>query len=97
MRFFLVAVAAFVVLAGCQVEDEVNTEAECVTDADCDVAGCSGQLCATAEEAPGIITTCEYREQYDCLQLTSCGCIEGKCAWAQTEEYASCLEDYQKK
>src|SRR3989344_3244151 len=27
----------------------------------CAVAGCSGQLCVSAEEARAIITTCEYR------------------------------------
>jgi len=95
--FFLLAVLA-VIVAACQVEEPDETpvvilEPECNTDADCATAGCSGQLCVTAEEAPGIITTCEFREEYSCLKETSCGCVEGQCNWTQTDGYLSCLED----
>jgi len=98
MKAFLLIVVLAVVVAACQAEDadespDVNLEPECSTDSDCAAAGCSGQLCVTAEEAPGIITTCEYREEYSCLQQTNCGCVEGKCGWAQTDGYLSCLED----
>ena len=107
MKSFLLFVAFAAVVAGCQngetdankdntipPQDDVILEAECATDSDCSVAGCSAQVCTTAEEAPGVLTTCEYREEYRCLELTNCGCVEGKCAWAQTEEYASCLKEY---
>ncbi|MBS3132551.1 eight-cysteine-cluster domain-containing protein [Candidatus Woesearchaeota archaeon] len=108
MRFFLliILVVLLVVLAtitaGCRSENgddtpDVNSEAECNSDGDCATAGCSGQLCVKAEDAAGIITTCEYKEEYRCLQLTSCGCNDGSCGWAQTDEYISCLKDYQKK
>ncbi|MAG15558.1 hypothetical protein CMO88_00700 [Candidatus Woesearchaeota archaeon] len=91
--FLLVVLSLALVFAGCQTEDKVNLEAECSTDADCAAAGCSGQVCTTAEEAPMIITTCEYREEYSCLEQTNCGCVEGQCSWAQTEDYLSCLEN----
>ncbi|MBI2663985.1 eight-cysteine-cluster domain-containing protein [Candidatus Woesearchaeota archaeon] len=103
MKTLLLLVALAVVAAGCQAEeaeeatdvpdDEVQVENECTSDADCASAGCSGQLCVPKNEE-GIITTCEYREEYSCLEFTSCGCIEGSCAWANTDEYAACLEQY---
>ncbi len=70
---------------------------ECAGDADCAAAGCSGQLCVKADGADNVITTCEYRAEYDCLKLTSCGCNEGRCAWEATEEYESCLEGIKNK
>jgi eight-cysteine-cluster-containing protein len=72
--------------------DKTAPEVECSTDADCGVGGCSGQVCTTAVEAPGLITTCEYRAEYDCLKLTSCGCVEGKCAWKENADYKACVE-----
>ena len=66
---------------------------ECSSGSDCGVGGCSGQVCATAEEAVGMITTCEYREEYGCLKLTSCGCVNGKCVWQQNTEYTACLDE----
>jgi eight-cysteine-cluster-containing protein len=91
----LLFVALAAVVAGCQNAepvDDVILETECSTDSDCAVAGCSAQICTTAEEAPGMLTTCEYKEAYSCLELTGCGCVKGACAWAQTDEYVSCLE-----
>lgn len=104
----LLLVALAVIAAACQSEDANNTtnttsppdyklETECAGDDDCAVAGCSGQICANAEEASGIITTCEYRDEYSCLKYTTCGCIGGSCAWVDTEEYASCLEGIKNK
>lgn len=66
--------------------------AECTADSDCGVGGCSGQVCTTAAKADGLITTCEYREEYGCLKLTSCGCANGMCAWQQNAEYAACVD-----
>lgn len=77
------------VLSGCKA---VDSGAECSADDDCGVAGCSGQICATKEKAPDIITTCEWKESYACYQLTSCSCINGLCKWAETDEFISCLE-----
>ncbi len=96
MKFFFLAIAAAFIIAGCQPTGNGGTAAECSTDADCAKAGCSGQLCVPAGKASDIITTCEYKEEYGCLKLTSCGCNEGRCEWEQTDDYASCLEDIQK-
>lgn len=67
--------------------------AQCSTDSECATGGCSGQVCTTANEASDIITTCEYREEYGCLKLTSCGCVEGRCAWRENSEYSKCLDE----
>jgi len=65
---------------------------ECSTAADCDVGGCSGQVCTTAENAPSIITTCEYRDEYSCLGLAGCGCIDNRCQWGKEKpEYRQCI------
>ncbi len=69
--------------------------AECRTDADCFKAGCSSQLCVPESEK-GVITTCEYKEEYGCLQKTSCGCADGKCAWEQNRQYLDCMEGFGK-
>ncbi|RLI91476.1 MAG: hypothetical protein DRO90_02335 [Candidatus Altiarchaeales archaeon] len=66
--------------------------AECNVDDDCGTGGCSNQICGPKEKVKGIITTCEYRPEYECLKLTSCKCIKGKCKWEETEEYEECLE-----
>src|SRR3989338_2363502 len=84
-----------VITTACQTQPQppqANDSAECSTDADCATAGCSGELCAKAEDVEGIITTCEYREEYACLKQTSCGCNEGKCGWKETAEYAKCTD-----
>lgn len=65
---------------------------ECGNDSGCFTAGCSGQLCVP-ESGKGIITTCEYRPEYACLNLTRCGCSAGKCAWEQNANYSQCLAD----
>ena len=102
MKIFFLIIAIAVVAAACQPQDteeniipeeDVIFEVECISDADYAAAGCSGQLCVTADEAPGILTTCEYREEYSCLQLTGCGCIQGSCAWAENDEYLVCLDE----
>ena len=64
---------------------------ECASASDCAVGGCSGQVCTTAAKAQGLITTCEYREEYGCMKLTSCGCIQGKCTWRDNPQYAACI------
>lgn len=71
--------------------NSLNTGArECSSDVDCFTAGCSAQLCVP-ESQKGTITTCEMRPEYECLKYTSCGCNEGKCGWAQTSNYTSCI------
>lgn len=72
---------------------KILKETECVKDEDCASAGCSGQLCVLKQEAAEITTTCEFAPEYECLELTSCGCVDGKCQFEQNQQYASCLND----
>ena len=58
----------------------------------CAVAGCSGQLCVSAEDASEIVTTCEFRAEYACYTEASCEPqANGKCGWTQTAELKKCL------
>ena len=57
-----------------------STYVECTAASDCNIGGCSGQLCGTTPE--NSITTCEWKECYDDAQYgVACGCFEGKCQW----------------
>ena len=58
----------------------------------CAVAGCSGQLCVSADEAGGIVSTCEYRAEYGCYREASCEPqANGICGWTETAELKQCL------
>ena len=58
----------------------------------CAVAGCSSQLCVSADEANDIVTTCEYRAEYACYREASCEPqANGECGWTQTAELRQCL------
>ena len=59
----------------------------------CAVAGCSGQLCISAEEAEeGGITTCEWRAEYACYREASCEPqVNGRCGWTMTPDLQKCL------
>lgn len=58
----------------------------------CAVAGCSGQLCVSADEAGDIMTTCEYRAEYSCYREASCEPqADGACGWTQTPQLLQCL------
>ena len=65
----------------------------CVTDADCVLGGCSGELCVSANSEP-VYSICMWREEYACYRepTTSCGCNNGSCGWAQTAELRTCLQ-----
>lgn len=55
----------------------------------CYVGGCSLQVCSDRE---GLITTCEWREEYACYQTATCEVQDtGDCGWTPTEELTSCL------
>lgn len=63
----------------------------CETDADCMTGGCSGQLCLSKGQAEeGGITTCEWKDEYDCYVPNGCGCINNRCAWSA--ETQACVE-----
>lgn len=56
----------------------------------CVRAGCSGQLCVSAD-APTIYTTCEWRDEYACLQQLPCEVQpDGKCGFTYTNATGSC-------
>ncbi|HWO07798.1 MAG TPA: hypothetical protein VNM40_04455 [Candidatus Paceibacterota bacterium] len=58
----------------------------------CAVAGCSGQLCVSAEEAATVVTTCEFRAEYACYRDAACERqASGQCGWTQTETLQRCL------
>ncbi len=58
----------------------------------CAVAGCSGQLCVSADEAGDIVTTCEYRAEYGCYSEAVCEPqSDGQCGWTESAELNSCL------
>ncbi len=58
----------------------------------CAVAGCSGQLCVSADQAGAIVTTCEYRAEYACYQEASCEPQpNGECGWTPTVGLQACL------
>lgn len=66
---------------------------DCIKNSDCSTAGCSSQICTTNEEAKTTITTCEFKQEYECLKLTSCECINNKCQWEQNQDYKNCLSE----
>lgn len=54
----------------------------------CFKTGCSGQVCADEE----VITTCEYRTEYDCYKTAKCERqSNGKCGFTDTPELRRCL------
>lgn len=85
----LTVVAASLVMGAGECFPEPEEPAET-----CVETGCSGQLCVPESQAP-LVTTCEWRPEYACLDLTSCGPngAGGACAWEQTPEYQACLDD----
>ena len=68
-------------------KDIINTGEECIKDSECLVSGCSSEICSSKE----VITPCVWKEEYTCLQFTSCNCNDGVCGWAETEAYSECL------
>ncbi|HEX5966506.1 MAG TPA: hypothetical protein VFY51_11270, partial [Pyrinomonadaceae bacterium] len=54
----------------------------------CFKTGCSSQVCADEE----VITTCEYRSEYDCYKTAKCERqANGKCGFTETPELRRCL------
>jgi eight-cysteine-cluster-containing protein len=58
------------------------------TPVDCYRTGCSGQVCADHD----VVTSCEYLEQYACLDKAICQRqADGQCGWTITPDAAICL------
>ena len=94
MKIGVILMPLLVLINGCYnpVADDNSSGFECNKDSDCALAGCSSQLCVSAEKTSEIMTTCEYREEYSCLKLTNCGCTDNKCMWGENEAYLNCME-----
>lgn len=55
----------------------------------CYVGGCASQVCSDRE---GVITTCEYRPEYQCYESAECKLQpSGECGWTQTQALTACL------
>lgn len=87
----IAALAIAFVFVNLSAKDAGVGSRECASDSDCVAAGCSGQLCAPVSKAKDIITTCEIRPEYGCLNLTRCECVKGGCSWQNNTNYAECL------
>jgi eight-cysteine-cluster-containing protein len=60
----------------------------------CAPAGCSSQLCVPKEEAPNIMTTCEWTPLYGCYQKAICEQQDdGTCGWTETDAFTACVEN----
>lgn len=91
-KVIIILLASLFLISSCtQKTPETPKNVECNTDNDCGTAGCSGQLCLQKDNAQDIITTCEYKEEYECLKLTLCSCINNKCQWQENNEYLKCI------
>lgn len=57
----------------------------------CFVGGCSGQICSDED---GVVSTCEYREEYACYRTARCERQQnGQCGWTETDELNMCLNN----
>jgi hypothetical protein len=59
----------------------------------CVIAGCSSQLCMSAEESENSgITTCEFRAEYACYKSAVCEPqANGSCGWTPSDSLQQCL------
>lgn len=90
---FIALVSAILLISGyIQPAYPKNETAECITDENCGVGGCSGEVCTTLSKSKEIVTICVWKPEYECLKKTSCGCIKGKCKWEENQAYKECME-----
>lgn len=62
----------------------------------CVRAGCSSQLCVSAEKAHDIVTTCEWTGLYGCYDQAVCERqVDGQCGWTETESFRTCVDNLQ--
>jgi eight-cysteine-cluster-containing protein len=93
MRKLAIMIAVLIIASGCASE---APDLECAADEDCMRGGCNGESCqANLDESPSL-SVCQWKDEYDCLEIISCGCVEGKCKWETTDEYWGCVEDKKK-
>ncbi len=57
------------------------TKGACQTDADCQMSGCSKQVCMAQAEGE-VITSCDFKECYAADRYKKqCGCVQNVCDW----------------
>jgi len=66
---------------------------ECYKDIDCLSGGCSGQLCLPRDQASSTITTCEWKDEYECYAQDGCICQNNTCQWAGNELFTECMNN----
>ena len=60
-----------------------STYGSCSNESQCEVSGCSGQICQSVKEER-MVTTCEYRECYNAEAFkVRCSCINNQCQWSK--------------
>ncbi|WP_457752975.1 CGP-CTERM-anchored Cys-rich protein [Thermococcus sp.] len=69
-------------------------ERECSKDSDCSTGGCSGEICTNRENATKVVSICVYKDWYECLKLTTCGCVNGVCSWKLNDAFERCLKEH---
>lgn len=93
----IVLMLATFVLTGCITFRKVEIpkpKTECREDQDCSTGGCGGEICGPKEKVKNVVTICIDLPEYQCLKMTSCRCLDGKCQWEKTEEFKKCLANY---
>ncbi len=61
----------------------------CQTDDDCQVGGCSGELCY--KKGLEIASICLWKPEYECLKKIGCKCVDNKCQWQKTSDFDECM------
>ncbi|HWS48728.1 MAG TPA: hypothetical protein VN174_01595 [Candidatus Methanoperedens sp.] len=58
----------------------------------CIKGGCSGQLCVDEQAGESGISTCEWRDEYECYKYAVCERQKnGKCAFTPNTQFQQCL------
>jgi len=65
-----------------------------VIEAGCAVAGCSGELCVSEQQAASMgVSRCNYLASYACYKSATCEKqASGQCGWTMNQELAACIE-----
>lgn len=59
----------------------------------CIKGGCSGQLCVDEQAGESGISTCEWRDEYECYKYAVCERQKsGKCAFTPNTQFQQCLD-----
>ena len=92
----LVGAVMLTVIAGVMLitrkNKEINSVIAPITVGACKTGGCNGELCG--ENDIDLVSSCVYSESFACFAKTKCERqADGKCAWNDTPEFQSCLQE----